>query len=216
MSDRIIDVKTFWKAIGARAIGAAITAKMSCEDRGYAYRSYNEGFNAGRVNADYEWRNPDNGNRGRMHVIDYYKDEDDFRCSVYSQEIWIDGRREEARGRACQQPDGSWARGAYLPAFFRRYPFVLANDDTQQRMIVCIDRSSDLLAENGQTPLFDAKGEPTEYTQNCIKFCDDFELERRRTDSFVQLLKDLDLFELKKAQFQPQDETGATTDVIDL
>lgn len=105
--------------------------------------------------------------------------------------------------------DGSVEPNVYIPAYIRRYPFVLANDDSQGRLIVCIDRGSDLLAENGQTPLFDDKGEPTEYTQNCIKFCDDFEGERLRTDSFVQLLKDLDLFELKKAQFQPQDETGA-------
>ena len=85
---------------------------------------------------------------------------------------------------------------------------MLANDDNQERLIVCIDRGSDLLAEGGQTPLFDDKGEPTEYTQNCIKFCDDFEVERRRTDSFVQLLKDNDLFELKKATFVPQDANG--------
>lgn len=105
--------------------------------------------------------------------------------------------------------DGSIEPNVYIPAYIRRYPFVLANDDTQDRLIVCIDRGSDLLSEQGQTPLFDAKGEPTDYTQNCIKFCDDFEVERRRTDAFVQLLKDLDLFELKKATFQPSDETGA-------
>jgi hypothetical protein len=105
--------------------------------------------------------------------------------------------------------DGSIEPNVYIPAYIRRYPFVLANDDTQDRLIVCIDRGSDLLSEKGDTPLFDAKGEPTEYTQNCIKFCDDFEVERRRTDSFVQILKDNDLFELKQATFQPQDETGA-------
>lgn len=104
--------------------------------------------------------------------------------------------------------DGAFEIGAYIPAYIRRYPFVLANDDAQDRLIVCIDRGSSLLAENGETPLFDAKGEPTEYTQNCIKFCDDFEVERRRTDSFVQLLKDNDLFELKKAIFTPQDANG--------
>jgi hypothetical protein len=104
--------------------------------------------------------------------------------------------------------DGAFEIGAYIPAYIRRYPFVLANDETQDRLIVCIDRGSDLLAEGGQTPLFDAQGEPTEYTQNCIKFCDDFEIERRRTDSFVQLLKDNDLFELKKAVFTPQDANG--------
>ncbi len=107
------------------------------------------------------------------------------------------------------QADGAFEAGAYIPAYIRRYPFVLANDDTQERLIVCIDRASDLLAEGGETPLFDAKGEPTEYTQNCIKFCDDFEVERRRTDSFVQLLKDNDLFELKKAVFVPQNADGS-------
>jgi len=104
--------------------------------------------------------------------------------------------------------DGAFEIGAYIPAYIRRYPFVLANDDAQDRLIVCIDRSSSLLAEGGETPLFDEKGEPTEYTQNCIKFCDDFEIERRRTDSFVQLLKDNDLFELKKAIFTPNTVNG--------
>ena len=106
------------------------------------------------------------------------------------------------------QADGAFEAGAYIPAYIRRYPFVLANDENQDRLIVCIDRSSDLLAEGGQTPLFDDKGEPTEYTQNCIKFCDDFEVERRRTDSFIELLKANDLFELKKAIFTPMDANG--------
>ncbi|MBO9707099.1 MAG: SapC family protein [Caulobacter sp.] len=107
------------------------------------------------------------------------------------------------------QADGGFEPGAYIPAYIRRYPFVLANDDAQDRMIVCIDRASDLLSEAGETRLFDDKGEPTEYTQNCIKFCDDFETERRRTDSFVQLLKDNDLFELKRATFTPQNADGS-------
>jgi hypothetical protein len=104
--------------------------------------------------------------------------------------------------------DGSIDAGVYIPAYIRRYPFVLANDEGQDRLIVCIDKGSSLLSEAGETKLFDDKGEPTEYTQNCIKFCDDFEAERRRTDSFVQLLKDNDLFELKTAVFTPTDEAG--------
>jgi hypothetical protein len=104
--------------------------------------------------------------------------------------------------------DGSIDAGVYIPAYIRRYPFVLANDEGQDRLIVCIDKGSSLLSEAGETKLFDDKGEPTEYTQNCIKFCDDFEAERRRTDSFVQLLKDNDLFELKTAVFTPTDAAG--------
>ena len=95
--------------IAGGAIGAALTTKLDCQDRSYAYKTYNTGFNAGRANAYYDWQNPQSGTRGRLHVLDYYEDEDNFRCSVYSQTIWIDGRPEEARGRACQQPDGAWA-----------------------------------------------------------------------------------------------------------
>ncbi len=95
--------------IAGGAIGAALTTKLDCEDRSYAYKTYNTGFNAGRANAYYDWQNPQSGTRGRLHVLDYYEDEDNFHCSVYSQTIWIDGRPQEARGRACQQPDGAWA-----------------------------------------------------------------------------------------------------------
>jgi Ni/Co efflux regulator RcnB/surface antigen len=100
---------TFAGIIAGGAIGASLTSKMSCEDRSYAYRTYAQGFGAGRANASYEWRNPDNGDYGRFKVLDYYEDEDNFRCAVYNQTVYIGGRPQEAHGRACQQPDGTWA-----------------------------------------------------------------------------------------------------------
>lgn len=95
--------------VAGGAIGAALTSKLDCNDRSYAYKTYTTGFNAGKANAYYDWRNPQSGTRGQLHVLDYYEDEDNFNCTVYSQKIWIDGRPQEARGRACQQPDGAWA-----------------------------------------------------------------------------------------------------------
>ena len=95
--------------VAGGAVGAALTNKMNCEDRSYAYDTYARGFNGGRAGATYEWRNPNNGNRGEMRVIDYYNDEDNFRCSVFTNTIYIDNRPQEARGRACQQPNGTWA-----------------------------------------------------------------------------------------------------------
>jgi surface antigen/Ni/Co efflux regulator RcnB len=100
---------TIMGVVAGGAIGAALTNKLDCNDRSYAYKTYTTGFNAGRANAFYDWQNPQTGTRGRLHVLDYYEDEDNFHCSVYSQTIWINGRPEEARGRACQQPDGAWA-----------------------------------------------------------------------------------------------------------
>jgi Ni/Co efflux regulator RcnB/surface antigen len=91
------------------AAGAAMTSHLDCEDRGFAYKTYADGFNAGRPNSSYRWRNPDNGHYGEFQVGDYYKDPDGFRCAKYTQKIYIDGRPQAASGRACQQPDGTWA-----------------------------------------------------------------------------------------------------------
>ena len=100
---------TFAGVIAGGAIGASLSTKLDCEDRSYAYRTYSDGFNAGRTNATYQWNNPQNNRRGELHVNNYYDDPDGFRCATYSQTIYIDGRPQEASGRACRQPDGAWA-----------------------------------------------------------------------------------------------------------
>jgi surface antigen len=95
--------------IAGGAIAAAVTNKLDCDDRSYAYKTYANGFNTGRANATYTWNNPRNNNRGDMRVNNYYDDPDGFRCANYTQTVYIGGRVEEARGRACRQPDGNWA-----------------------------------------------------------------------------------------------------------
>jgi hypothetical protein len=99
---------------------------------------------------------------------------------------------------------------AYVPAYVRRYPFVFAADQSGERMILCIDRKADLFDENGgELPLF-VGTEPSDYTKNAMEFCREFENERRRTEEFVQLLKGLDLFEVKQAVFTPRMPDGTT------
>ena len=104
--------------------------------------------------------------------------------------------------------EGVFEPGVYIPAYVRRYPFIYANDDKAQQMVLCIDRNASFIQEGGDIPFFDEKGEPTEYTNNCIEFCNNFEIERQRTESFIQLLKDNDLFELKTANFVPPNPDG--------
>lgn len=103
--------------------------------------------------------------------------------------------------------DGEFRADAYIPAYARRYPFVFANDDSQQRMILCIDRAAPYFVEGGDTPLFEGN-EPSAYVKNAMEFCNNFEQERVRTDSFIQLLNDLDLFEVKEANFTPRNPDG--------
>lgn len=95
----------------------------------------------------------------------------------------------------------------YLPAYVRRYPFVFAADGPNERLIVCIDRAADIIGETYDVALFEGD-EPSEFTKGAIKFCEDFETERRRTESFGELLKALDLFETRQAMFTPRAADG--------
>ena len=103
----------------------------------------------------------------------------------------------------------------YIPGFIRRYPFVLAGDDRQGQLIVCIDRDSAMVGEDGDTPLFE-NGQLTQAAQTAVKFCRDFETERRRTDQFVERLKALDLFEAKAATFTPRNPDGSSGEPLQI
>ena len=111
-------------------------------------------------------------------------------------------------------PDAGFEMDAYIPAFIRRYPFVLAaptpapGEAASDRLLVGIDRAYEYIAENAQFPFFDDKGEPTDYTQRCLQFCNDFESQARMTRQFVDLLRELDLFEQRSTTYQPQDIVG--------
>jgi hypothetical protein len=102
---------------------------------------------------------------------------------------------------------GEFRPDAYIPAYVRRYPFVFANDQAQQRLILCIDRAAPFITEGGQAPLF-IDGKPSDYVNQAMDFCNNFEQERLRTESFVKLLTDLDLFEVKEAVFTPRNPDG--------
>lgn len=104
--------------------------------------------------------------------------------------------------------DGTYEVGVYIPAYIRRFPFVFANDQQREQLVLCIERNTDLVGENPDSAFFDEKGEASEYTKNCMQFCNDYEVERRRTESFVQLLKELDLFESREAAFQQMNQDG--------
>lgn len=107
------------------------------------------------------------------------------------------------------EDNGAVRPDAYLPAYVRRYPFTVASDEALGRMIVCIDVGSKLIGENGEFPLFDDKGQATEYTQRCIDFCQQFDVERKRTEDFVKLLRDHDLIESRVQTHTPNNPDGA-------
>ncbi len=96
---------------------------------------------------------------------------------------------------------------AYLPAFVRRYPFVFAADNTSDRLLLCIDREAAMVSETPDVPLFEGD-QPSQFTQDAIEFCKEFERQRRATMEFVELIENAGLFEQKSVSFTPRDAQG--------
>lgn len=75
----------------------------------------------------------------------------------------------------------------YVPAYIRRYPFMLARlrPDTED-LSLCFDPTAEVIGpfEEGQ-PLF-ANGEPADATKNVLGFCEQWEQSWQRTQAFMQ------------------------------
>ncbi len=91
--------------------------------------------------------------------------------------------------------EGKVEEPVYLPAYIRRYPFMLAKlTQDSDELSLCFDPTSDSIGdfEEGQ-PLFDDEAKPTEATQNILQFCEHFEGAGQRTKAFIDELKKHDL-----------------------
>jgi hypothetical protein len=95
-------------------------------------------------------------------------------------------------------------RNVYVPAYVRRYPFMLARlrPDTEE-MSLCFDPSSDRVGEfdEGET-LFD-DGQPSETTKGILAFNESFEQAGARTAAFMKELIELGLLTDGEMSIQP-------------
>jgi hypothetical protein len=66
--------------------------------------------------------------------------------------------------------DGRWLRGAYVPAYARRYPFIFLESPDRSKLGLCVDEASDLLVESDVRPLFRA-GAKTQIVDSMLEFC---------------------------------------------
>lgn len=82
---------------------------------------------------------------------------------------------------------GAWD-GRYVPAFVRRYPFVLA-ELPAQGLGVCIDEACAGVNDSEGEPLFDAQGQETPFLRNAVEFLTRYQREMARTATFCQRLE---------------------------
>lgn len=88
--------------------------------------------------------------------------------------------------------------GVYVPAYIRRYPFILAKlNQGSEEMSLCFDPESGVVGKaNEGNALFEAEGDeqkPTQYTNDVLEFCRRFETSGQRTKAFLEQLTELDL-----------------------
>ncbi|MEW5735936.1 MAG: SapC family protein [Thermodesulfobacteriota bacterium] len=90
--------------------------------------------------------------------------------------------------------DGNWKEGTYVPAFFRRYPFILASDVGQDgAFAVCVDSAYDGFGKSEGMALFDDKGKQTKEFSRVIEFLRLFQVQHMQAKEMVKLLEEYKL-----------------------
>jgi surface antigen len=92
--------------IGA-AIGNSIGASLDRADRTYYSSSVQSTMESNMSGQTSTWRNPDSGNYGTITPTKTIKKDDRY-CREYTQTIHVGGKKQNAYGTACRQPDGTW------------------------------------------------------------------------------------------------------------
>jgi len=98
----------------------------------------------------------------------------------------------------------TWVSGAYLPAYVRRYPFILMDDPDNKQFVLCIDDDSGLLEAQGEFPLFEGDN-PSDFTKSAMEFCAALRQQGDATDEFVKALKEYDLLMPNNAEIDARD-----------
>ena len=95
-------------------------------------------------------------------------------------------------------------RAAYIPAYLRRYPFLLAKLRPEaDELSLCFDPSAGAIAEDADgQPLFDGD-QPSETTRNILAFCEQFEVAGQRTQAFMEELTKSGLLMDGEVSIQP-------------
>ena len=90
---------------------------------------------------------------------------------------------------------GRFYENVYVPAYVRRYPFMLARLSPQaEQLSLCFDPTSDVIgAFDEGDRLFDADGQPSQATRDIMAFNEMFEQAGQRTAAFMTELRDLGL-----------------------
>ena len=93
----------------------------------------------------------------------------------------------------------------YIPAYVRRYPFLLARlRPDSDELSLCFDPSADAVGDYKEgEALFDGD-QPAEATKSILQFCEQFEAAGQRTGAFMEEINKMDLLMDGEVAIQPE------------
>lgn len=102
------------------------------------------------------------------------------------------------------ETDGSWSEPRYVPAYVRRYPFILADDPrTPGRLTLCVDRGSERVVDgvpapgkagdSATVPFFEGS-QPAAAAKQALAFCNQFQIDFSATRSMTDKVDAHELF----------------------
>jgi hypothetical protein len=89
--------------------------------------------------------------------------------------------------------EGRWAEGAYVPAYIRRYPFLMIEAADKSGFALAVDAASELItkeesdAAGAGAPLFE-DAQPSQASLRALEFCRAFTQDHERTKAFCKAL----------------------------
>ena len=95
------------------------------------------------------------------------------------------------------EDDGAWRAGTYIPAYVRRYPFILMESPDKLQYTLCVDEVPSHLVDEGQK-LFE-NDEPAEICKKALEFCSSYQGQHAFTLEFTALLEKYSLLVDNKA-----------------
>ncbi len=101
-------VSTAAGAILGGFAGSSIGKSLDNADAAMANKTAQRAFENNQPGQPLPWRNPQSGNSGTITPQAYYQTADGTYCREFQQTIIVGGQSQNAYGKACRQPDGSW------------------------------------------------------------------------------------------------------------
>jgi surface antigen len=88
-------------------VGGSVGASLDRADQAAMQQSTQQALERGPSGQPVEWRNPDSGHYGEIIPARAYQQNNTY-CREYQQTVVIGGQTQQAYGKACRQPDGTW------------------------------------------------------------------------------------------------------------